>query len=29
LTKDHDGGPATLLGSALAALAVVDIEAPA
>jgi hypothetical protein len=25
LTKDHDGSPATLLGSALAALAVVDI----
>ncbi len=27
LTKDHDGAPATLLGSALAALAIVDLEA--
>jgi hypothetical protein len=27
LTKDHDGTPATLLGAAFAALAVVDFEA--
>jgi hypothetical protein len=28
LTKDADGGPATLLGTALSALAIVDLEAP-
>jgi hypothetical protein len=28
LTKDADGGPATLLGAVLSALAIVDLEAP-